>query len=84
MCTVLEVGSEHISGVFEETVVIPAVWLMLSEISGSPNVAFGILAKLITAVGIVTAPELSATPNTIIVVDIRASAYLARGFIIQA
>jgi hypothetical protein len=45
---------------------------MFSATSGSPKVAFGMLAKEITVVGMVTAPEDRTTPKTIDMAEIRA------------
>jgi hypothetical protein len=57
---------------------------MFSATSGSPKVAFGMLAKEITAVGMVTAPEDRATPKTIEMAEIRAVIDLVIGVMSQA
>ena len=57
---------------------------MFRATSGSPKVAFGMLAKEITAVGMVTAPEDRATPKTIEMAEIRAVINLVFGVMSQA
>jgi hypothetical protein len=57
---------------------------MFRATSGSPNTAFGMLAKVITVVGIVTAPEDRATPKTIDMAEIRAVIDLVIGVMSQA
>jgi hypothetical protein len=57
---------------------------MFRATSGSPNTALGMLAKVISVVGMVTAPEDRATPKTIAMAEIRAVIDLVIGVISQA
>jgi hypothetical protein len=57
---------------------------MSRAMSGSPKTAFGTVAKVIAAVGMVTAPEDRATPKTIDIAEIRAVIDLVIGVMFQA
>jgi hypothetical protein len=55
MCTVRLFTREHTVGVVTVVVVVPALWVMLREMSGLPKVALVKVAKVMVVVGRVTA-----------------------------
>ena len=57
---------------------------MFRAMSASPKTAFGIVVKVIAVVGMVTAPEDSATPKTMKMAEIRAVMVLDLGLILSA